>query len=124
MPLGVILLGWILASSAALAQSVEVIVGNRDTTSSSGAWYNSNGLNSYSGTSFYSNDDTASFTWYAVLPQPDNYDVYAWWTYRPNRATSVPYRVKHSVGESYTFVNQRDENLAGQWNLLGNYNYE
>jgi len=118
-----IALSAIFSSTLSLAQTVEVIVGNRDTTSSQGHWYNSNGLNSYSGTSFYSNDVSASFTWYAVLPQPGDYDVYAWWTYRPNRSTSVPYRVMHSAGEIYTFVDQRDPELAGQWNILGTYTF-
>jgi hypothetical protein len=49
--------------------------------------------------------------------------VYAWWTYAGNRGTNVPYQIANDVGTPTVEVNQRDLALAGQWNLLGTYNF-
>ena len=49
--------------------------------------------------------------------------MYAWWTYHPNRSTTVPYTVVHATGSNVVTVNQRDVALGGRWVLLGTYDF-
>lgn len=120
--IGLATLSTILASAASLAQ--EIIVDNQDAnTRQIGFWWPSSGPNPYLGDSLYNQNRDGSFTWFPVLPKAGDYDVYAWWTYHPIRATSVPYRIKHDGGTFLAYVNQRDPALGGQWNMLGTYTF-
>ena len=114
-------------SSHGFAETAEItdeIIDNDDEqqTSQTGEWYLSSGEDPYGETSFYSNS-SAQFTWSHLDLPNGTYDVYAWWTYHPNRSSMVPYRVRVSTsfGDEHSeyFVDQGDPNLGGQWNLLG-----
>jgi len=106
------------------AQAQEIIIDNRDAnTRQIGYWWASSGPNPYLRDSLYNQDGDGSFTWFPVLPEAGDYDVYAWWTYHKNRSTSVPYRIKHDGGTFLAFVNQRDPALGGRWNMLGTYSF-
>jgi hypothetical protein len=49
------------------------------------------------------------------------YDVYAWWTAHPNRATNAKYIINHDGGVAEVIKDQ--EQNGGQWNLLGRYDF-
>lgn len=120
--IGLVALSTIFASTPGLAQ--EIIVDNRDAnTRQIGFWWPSSGPNPYLGDSLYNQNRDGSFTWFPVLPKAGDYEVYAWWTYHPVRAASVPYRIKHDGGTFLAYVNQRDPDLGGQWNMLGTYTF-
>ena len=119
---GLISLAAIFAGNAAQAQ--DIIVDNRDAyTRQIGFWWASSGPNPYLGHSLYNQNRDGSFTWFPVLPEAGDYEVFAWWTYHENRSTAVPYRIKHDDGTFLAFVNQRDPALGGQWNALGTYSF-
>ncbi|WP_405234373.1 golvesin C-terminal-like domain-containing protein [Lentisalinibacter salinarum] len=99
----------------------ELIVDNEDAnTSSSGRWKSSTGLSPWAGDSVYS-DNNGLFSWYPQVSESGIYEVYAWWTYHVNRASSVPYRIEHDGGVATVIVDQNDDLLGGQWVLLGTY---
>ena len=123
-PIGLIGIALTLLVPMALAQPVEVIVDNRDpNTSQISTWWPSIGNNPYGGDSVKHNYLGAFFSWYPKLPKPGDYAVYAWWTYHPNRGSSVPYTITHDGGGWMVQVNQQDPNLGGQWNLLGRFTF-
>jgi hypothetical protein len=62
---------------------------------------------------------TATFT--PDLPQTGNYDVHAWWTAGPVRATNAPYTINHSGGSDVVLMNQ--EEGGGGWTYLGTYHF-
>jgi len=112
------------ATTSGLAQ--EIIVDNRDeNTSQIGSWYGSSGPNPYLGSSVYSNNN-GLFTWEAELPEIGDYDVYAWWTYHPNRSDNVPYYIDIGAPAPQVEVraNQRLASLGGQWVLLGRFSLD
>lgn len=60
-------------------------------------------------------------TWSFTVPQPGQYEVYAWWyegSWRPN---DVPYTVNHLRGSTTVRVDQQIS--GGQWNLLGTFDF-
>jgi len=61
-------------------------------------------------------------TWSVNVPVPEFYDVYARWTAHPNRASDATYIVDHAGGTAFVSVNQQQ--LGGQWQLLGNFNFD
>ena len=61
--------------------------------------------------------------WLPQLTAAHSYAVYAWRTYHKNRSTAVPYTIAHANGTSTVEVNQRDPALAGDWVLLGSYDF-
>jgi hypothetical protein len=65
-------------------------------------------------------DNTATFI--PDLPQPGNYEVYAWWTPYYNRATNAPYTINYSGGSDTVRVNQ--EQAGGGWTYLGTYYFD
>jgi hypothetical protein len=107
---------------AGTAPPVELVIDDRDPyTEQIGNWADSGGLDPFGGNSVYSKSSGSTFSWQPALPVSGIYDIYAWWTHRPNRSTNVPYRIEHDTGIETVTVNQQDENLAGQWQLLGRY---
>ncbi len=102
-----------------------IVVDNQDAfdTSQAGTWSASNGLDPWASNSLVSGAGSL-FHWWPDIATSRQYDVYAWWTYRPNRSTNVPYRIVHDGGVTEVTVNQRDQSLAGQWNLLGRFYFE
>jgi len=101
----------------------QTIGDNRDAnTERTGTWLVSSGASPWNGESLFS-DNNGSFRWFTELPSAGSYEVYAWWTYHPNRSTNVPYRIQHAAGIDTVYVNQKDTSLGGQWILLGTYNF-
>ena len=112
-------------SSSTSGSAVEVLVDNRDGwTSRTGTWKKSGGPAPWKGESLYSQGTSAKFRWTPKLPTAGTYKVYAWWTYHRNRATSVPYRIRHANGTKTVTVNQRQAKLGGKWNHLGTFKFK
>jgi len=111
-----------MANATTLAATVETIVDNLDlNTSQTGDWFASSGADPYLGNSVYCHI-ACTFTWQPSLTESGTYEVYAYWTWRPNRSTTVPYRIEQDGGTITVPVNQQDQVLAGQWVLLGTFN--
>ena len=123
-PIGLIGLALTLLVPTALAQPLEVIVDNRDpNTEQIKKWWPSVAPNPFGEDSVKQQYPGAFFSWYPRLPRPGDYNVYAWWTYHPNRSSSVSYTITHDDGSWKVQVNQQDPNLGGQWNLLGRFTF-
>jgi hypothetical protein len=63
--------------------------------------------------------ETATFT---ASGLSGTYDVYAWWTAHDNRATNAKYIINHDGGSAE--VTKDQEQNGGQWNLLGQYDFD
>ncbi len=111
------------ADAVRLVKSVELVVDNQDAnTERTGTWAASSGANPWAGQSVYNNSDSI-FRWLPTITEGGSYLVYAWWTYHGNRSDSVPYRIGHNGGVATVTVNQNDPAQAGQWVLLGEYDF-
>jgi alpha-L-rhamnosidase len=55
------------------------------------------------------------------LPVAGIYQVFAWWTTNPNRATNSPFTVHNLNGDTRVFCNQ--EINGGTWNSLGTFSF-
>ena len=64
-------------------------------------------------------DGSCTATWTPPLEDTGNYNVYAWWVAKSNRATNAKYTVYYNGGSETVKVNQ--EWNGSQWNLLGNF---
>ena len=81
----------------------------------------SSGADPWEGESLFSATVNATFRWTPSLPVSGSYQVYAWWTYRSSRSTTVPYQIRHQTATVNVTVNQNDAALGGRWNLLGTF---
>ncbi|HPD47145.1 MAG TPA: PKD domain-containing protein [Anaerohalosphaeraceae bacterium] len=100
-------------------QPVQIIVDNRDSsTSSTGTWEVSGAPNPYGADSVFSRDG-ATFAWRFTPPQSGNYEVAMWWTEWPSRSTAAPVYIVHANGNDNVLVNQQV--AGGRWNVLGVY---
>ena len=89
-------------------------------TSSTGTWLASYGGNYYGTRSEYSKEADATYTFRTAVSGPR--DVYLWFTYYHNRCTSVPVEIYDGNSLLDTvFVDQLSD--AGQWNMLGTYDF-
>jgi mannan endo-1,4-beta-mannosidase len=106
----------------------EIIIDDTDagfsTSFSQDAWqkHTQDGGQHYGNSHYYnreigSGQDTA--TWSFTVPEPGNYDVYAWWWEGDWRPSDVPYTVNHFYGS--TTVRKDQQADGGQWNLLGTF---
>jgi len=113
-----------ILSTGAIAQR-EFVVDNQDeNVSKVGDWRVSSGPDPYLGESLYSGNRESVFIWWPNLSGHGEYDVYAWWTYHPNRSRHVPYRVWDGQAMDVTMiVNQRDPAMGGGWNWLGRFTF-
>ena len=87
-----------------------------------GSWPLSTSVSNYYETNYQFNaagtgSDTA--TWTSNITTTASYDVYAYWTAAPNRASDAKYTINHTSGNNTVTVNQKQN--GGQWNLLGTY---
>lgn len=91
-----------------------LIIDNGDAGySETGVWLDS-GLTGYNGSSTrYTNTVGLTAKWEAVAPQTGNYDVYVWYPYHSNSATSVNYTMTTNQG-LWTSSTDQTQN-AGQW---------
>ncbi|MGB3852103.1 MAG: DUF6443 domain-containing protein [Tunicatimonas sp.] len=92
--------------------------------STTGSWQTSTAnLDSYQ--SDYAHDGNSgkgskTATFQSVVT-PGSYEVFAWWTSHPNRATNVPFDVIHQAGTSTVVKNQQQQ--GGGWVSLGTYDF-
>jgi hypothetical protein len=114
-----------------MVTSEDIIIDDSDdgfsTSYSQDAWqeYIAVGGQHYASSHYYNLDigtgqDTA--TWSFVVPEPGNYDVYAWWWEGDWRPADVPYTINHSSGSTTVRVDQREN--GGQWNRLGTFHFQ
>ncbi len=105
--------------------SSRIIVDNRDAGfSSQFNWVVSKAINPYGVDSLYSAISGDSATWSFDI-QPGIYEVYGWWTYLPSRSEKAPYEIYNGEDLLRTVrVNQNRSDLAGKWNLLGEYSFD
>ena len=112
-----------VASLTAGPAPVTLVIDNQDgNTQRTGTWKTSTAAGAWNNQSLYATG-SASFRWLPQLTAAHSYAVYAWWTYHKNRSTAVPYTIAHANGTSTVEVNQRDPALAGDWVLLGSYDF-
>ena len=107
-----------------LDMPASVIVDNKDagfSTSGSG-WNESGAKDEYEGSSYYNSNVGRTATWTPDLPVAGTYNVYAWWCYYNTRDTNALYTINHSGGSASMRKNQQQD--AGQWILLGTYNFD
>ncbi len=99
-----------------------IYIDNRDpNTSKSGSWRNSGGKNPYDGSSLYSKQAGAQYTFEKSSSEP-SFQVSLWWTEYANRSTSVPVKIYDGTTLLDTIrVNQKAN--GGKWNELGTYNF-
>ena len=107
----------------------EYIIDNGDRgTSSSGTWSVSGGPNPYDGSSLFSNQAGATYTFEATdfdteILRKGVVDVYLWWTNYSNRCTNVQVEISDAYGILGTVDVDQQQN-GGQWNKLGTYQFE
>lgn len=103
----------------------EIIIDNKDSGFSfTGNWQTSGGTPAYGQDSVYSNAPNTQASWIANI-EPGEYEVYAWWTVWPSRASNAPYMIYSGSQLKETVrVNQNQSSLGGKWNLLGKWNFE
>src|SRR4030095_15291309 len=95
----------------------EVIIDNgQPGTTFTGTWSASGASGFFGANSIYARNGP-TYTYTANLT--GQYQVFAWWTVWPSRATSAPYDVSHSGGTTTVNVNQAAS--GGQWTSLGTY---
>ncbi len=89
-------------------------------TSFTGTWAISGGTSPYGTNSLWARDG-ATYTW-QFTPQPaGTYEVYMWWSGWPSRATNIPVTINYHGGSRTVNINQQQN--AGKWNSLGQYNF-
>ncbi|MCP4629394.1 MAG: hypothetical protein GY850_38700 [bacterium] len=99
------------------------LVDNQDTGySTTGSWQESSASDEYEGSSHYTSQEGATATWRPNLPASGTYNVYAWWCYWGSRDTNALYTVNYAGGSDPIRINQQQD--AGQWILLGPYNFD
>ncbi|WDE12157.1 putative Ig domain-containing protein [Thalassomonas haliotis] len=101
----------------------EIVIDNGDSnTSFTGNWLNSSGAPPWGSSSLY-NSSGASYRWSPDITQANRYLVYAWWTYYSTRSATVPYSISHDNGLTVITTAQNNSALAGQWYLLGEFDF-
>ncbi len=102
-----------------------IIVDNADAGfSSQYNWIPSKAINPYGSNSFYSSIMGDTATW-SFIVQPGVYQVYGWWTHLPSRSQNAPYDIYNGdIILQTARANQNNSNLAGKWNLLGEYSFD
>lgn len=92
------------------------------TRSFTGLWCVSSATNKYGSHSLYSCGAARdTYRWTPSIPTAGSYDIYVWWSSRPNRSTNVPISVTHTSG---TVTKNYNEQLGGGvWLLHGRYSF-
>ncbi len=104
-----------------LAFAADVIIDNGDPgTTPTGAWLTSSGPNPFDGSSLYSNEIGAFYTYEASVNGIQQ--VSLWWTFFSNRCTSVQVDINDGTTLLDTVTVNQLQN-GGQWNLLGTYTF-
>ncbi len=104
-----------------LAFAADVIIDNGDPgTTPTGAWLTSGGPNPFGGSSLYSNEAGATYTYEASVNGTQQ--VSLWWTFFSNRCSSVQVAINDGTTLLDTVTVNQLQN-GGQWNLLGTYTF-
>jgi len=100
---------------------VEVIIDNDDPgTSKDGNWGFSSGANPYGINSRAESEAGATYTFQGAITGYQ--EVSLWWTYWSSRCSAVPVDIYDGAELLDTVeVNHQQQDLAGQWNVLGSY---
>ena len=94
-----------------------------------GKWKNSTSVGRYVG-SDYIHDDNAgkgekSVKYSVMLPETGRYEVFATYSTGDNRASKVPYRIRHRGGETVATINQRKKpSRDGLMESLGIFEFD
>jgi PKD repeat protein len=96
--------------------SLEIVIDNTDSTTSSNGYWSASGATGYYGTNSIYSRDGATFTWQFTPTVSGIYDVSMWWTTTSTRAAAIPVVIDHADGSQTVTVNQLEN--AGQWNTL------
>ncbi len=104
-----------------LAFGADVIIDNGDPgTTPTGTWLTSSGANPFGGSSLYSNEIGAFYTYEASVNGIQQ--VSLWWTFWSNRCTSIDVSIRDgTTAVDLVTVNQQAN--GGQWNVLGTYTF-
>ena len=100
-----------------LFSTTSMVVDNDDPgTSYTGSWPVSRGTNYYGTPSRYSTSVNGKYSY--DVPLTGSYDIYLWWTTRPNRCSAVPVEIYDDTTllDTVTVNHQTD---GGQWNPIG-----
>ena len=103
---------------------VELIIDNGDsgTSYSGGQWGYSSGADPYGGSSQAESVTGAMYTFEGAVTGYQ--EVSLWWTYWSSRCSAVPVDIYDGTTLLDTVTsNQRQLDLAGQWNVLGTYSF-
>jgi RHS repeat-associated protein len=110
-----------LATEVTVPTPNEVIIDNdASDTSSTGSWVSRNSQEAVNG-SHREGDGIETYRWTPAL-SAGTYEVYAWWVAKNNYSDSVDYTIAHDGGTS--IENRSHKSGGGQWQLLGNYNFD
>ena len=104
--------------------SAELIINNDDpgTSYSGGSWGYSSGDDPYGGSSREESLDEATYTFQGTVTGYQ--EVSLWWTYLSDRCSAVLVDIYDgSMLLTTVEVNQQELSLAGQWNVLGSYQF-
>lgn len=85
-----------------------------------GEWPHSVSVADYYGASYQVHgpgDGSETFSWHLKIGEEAPYEVFAWWTAAPDRASNAPYTVHHAQGTETIRVDQRAG--GGSWVSLG-----
>ncbi|WDE13664.1 hypothetical protein [Thalassomonas haliotis] len=69
------------------------------------------------------NNSGGKFEWHFNIAEAGKYHVYAWWTAAGARSRFTPYTIYYGDTEIEVQVNQLQTLFAGQWILLGSYDF-
>ena len=89
-----------------------------------GTWPSSTSVAGYYGSNYQyhaAGTGANTGTWSFSIPTAGSWQVYAWWTINPNRATNAPYTVYYAGGSATVTKNQQIN--GGSWQLLGTFTY-
>ncbi len=104
-------------------KTTEIIIDNTQATFV-GTWPTSTYYSGYYGSNYqYNSAGTGTHTaaWNFNIASAGQYQVYAWWTSAPNRASNAKYTVNYAGGSIIKQVNQQVN--GGSWQSLGTYTF-
>lgn len=121
-----------LANAAAsevftVTEPQDFVLDSEDSSVSSrtGTWSTSTVASGFEGAGYLHDNATSgskAVAFHPSMSQTAEYEVYAIWTSRPNRASNVPIDIGHSGGTTTVVVDQRQG--GGRWNLLGTFTFD
>ena len=104
------------------ASAVDIIIDNLDSASTSmtGTWSPSNGINPYNGNSVWGQNN-ATFTWHFTCPQTGLYQVYEYHTVASSRTSAAPLTIQNEGATDTKIINQKV--AGGAFNLVDTYDF-